>query len=284
MSNGIPAMWMRGGTSKGGYFLYQDLPEDKVERDALLLRIMGSPDLRQIDGMGGADALTSKVAIVRKSNRSGVDIDYLFLQVFVDKEIVTDSQNCGNILAGVAPFAIERDLVELEIELLIKAGFINIEISWSNNENWLNYVSNLRLKFPKLNLGSASIRNKKSIDDSIKIGCNYSMMKGWDRDLLNYSNSKNHLLIPGIKHLKDLKQAIDLNCKIIKIYPVKDNIELINISQYKNIDFIAAGGLSISDIPLYKSLGYKAIVIGDMGFKNNKIDPKIYEWLRRRSN
>ena len=180
--------------------------------------------------------------------------------------------------------SIERDLVEQEIELLIKAGFINIEISWSNNENWLNYVSNLRLKFPKLNLGSASIINKKSIDDSIKIGCNYSMMRGWDRDLLNYSNSKNHLLIPGIKHLKDLKQAIDLNCKIIKIYPVKDNFELINISQYENIDFIAAGGLSISDIPLYKSLGFKAIVIGDMGFKNNKIDPKIYEWLRRRSN
>jgi len=114
MSNGIPAMWMRGGTSKGGYFLYQDLPEDKVERDALLLRIMGSPDLRQIDGMGGADPLTSKVAIVRKSNRCGVDIDYLFLQVFVDKEIVTESQNCGNILAGVAPFAIERDLVEAD--------------------------------------------------------------------------------------------------------------------------------------------------------------------------
>ena len=110
------------------------------------------------------------------------------------------------------------------------------------------------------------------------------MMKSWNRDLLNYSNSKNHLLIPGIKYLKDLKQAIDLNCKIIKIYPVKDNIELINISQYKNIDFIAAGGLSISDIPLYKSLGYKSIVIGDMGFKNNKIDPNIYKWLRRRSN
>ena len=78
-------------------------------RDSLL-RIMGSPDLRQIDGMGGADPLTSKVAIVRKSNRSGVDIDYLFLQVFVEKKIVTESQNCGNILAGVAPFSIERDL------------------------------------------------------------------------------------------------------------------------------------------------------------------------------
>jgi len=180
--------------------------------------------------------------------------------------------------------ALDRDSVEKEIKLLINAGVINIEISWSDNENWLDYVANLRLKFPKLNLGSASVSNKKSIDDSIKIGLNYSMMKGWDRELLNYSNSKNHLLIPGIKNLKDLKQAIDLNCKIIKIYPVRDNIKLINISQYKNIDFIAAGGLSISDIPLYKSLGYKAIVIGDMGFKNNKIDPNIYEWLRTRSN
>ena len=179
---------------------------------------------------------------------------------------------------------IERDLVEQEIGLLIKAGFINIEISWSNNENWLNYVSNLRLKFPKLNLGSASIRNKKSIDESIKIGCNYSMMKGWDRDLLNYSNSKNHLLIPGIKCFKDLKEAMDLNCKIIKIYPVKSIINLINISQYKNVNFIAAGGLSISDIPLYKSLGYKAIVVGDKGFKNNEIDLKIYEWLKKTSN
>ena len=110
------------------------------------------------------------------------------------------------------------------------------------------------------------------------------MMKVWDKNLLNYSNAKNHLLIPGIKNLKDLKEAIDLNCKIIKIYPVKDRIEFVNTSLYKNINFIAAGGLSISDLPLYKSLGYKAIVIGDMGFKNNKIDPKIYEWLRRRSN
>ena len=125
--------------------------------------------------------------------------------------------------------------------------------------------------------------NKKSIDESIRIGLNYSMMKTWDKDLLNYSNSKNHLLIPGIKNLKDLKEAIDLNCKIIKIYPVKDKIELINISQYKNIDFIAAGGLSISDLPLYKKLGYKAIVIGDKGFKNKRIDRKIYEWLKQTS-
>ena len=174
----------------------------------------------------------------------------------------------------------DKELVEIQIEKLINEGFKNIEICWSNNENWLDYVSNLKLKFPKLNLGSASIINKKSIDDSIKIGLNYSMMKVWDKNLLNYSNSKNHLLIPGIKSLKDLKEAIDLNCKIIKIYPVNRNIEIINISQYKNIDFIAAGGLSISDISLYKSLGYKAIVVGDKGFKNNEIDPKIYEWIK----
>jgi 4-oxalomesaconate tautomerase len=106
-------MWMRGGTSKGGYFLAQDLPADTAARDAFLLRIMGSPDPRQIDGMGGADPLTSKVAVVRASERDGVDVDYLFLQVFVDKAVVSDAQNCGNILAGVGPFAIERGLVEV---------------------------------------------------------------------------------------------------------------------------------------------------------------------------
>lgn len=104
-------MWMRGGTSKGGFFLKEDLPADPAARDALLLRIMGSPDPRQIDGMGGADPLTSKVAVVSKSARPGVDVDYLFLQVFVDQPIVTDAQNCGNMLAAVAPFAIERGLV-----------------------------------------------------------------------------------------------------------------------------------------------------------------------------
>jgi 4-oxalomesaconate tautomerase len=107
-------MWMRGGTSKGGYFLAGDLPQDQAERDAFLLRVMGSPDPRQIDGMGGADPLTSKVAVVSRSAREGVDVDYLFLQVFVDQPIVSDAQNCGNILAGIGPFAIERGLVGAE--------------------------------------------------------------------------------------------------------------------------------------------------------------------------
>ncbi|MCW2931961.1 MAG: transrane protein [Actinomycetia bacterium] len=109
--NGIRCMVMRGGTSKGAYFLADDLPADPAERDDLLLRIMGSPDPRQIDGIGGAHPLTSKVAVLAPSALPGVDIDYLFLQVMVDQPIVTDKQNCGNILAGVGPFAVERGLV-----------------------------------------------------------------------------------------------------------------------------------------------------------------------------
>ena len=110
--DGVPVMWMRGGTSKGGYFQRGDLSTDIAERDSFLLRVMGSPDSRQIDGMGGADPLTSKVAVISKSSRAGIDVDYLFLQVFVDQALVSDQQNCGNILAGVGPFAIERGLIQ----------------------------------------------------------------------------------------------------------------------------------------------------------------------------
>jgi 4-oxalomesaconate tautomerase len=106
-------MIMRGGTSKGLYFLKDELPEDVAERDSLLLRIMGSPDARQIDGLGGAHSLTSKVAIVSPAERAG-DVDYLFLQLGVDKPTVSDRQGCGNLLAGVGPFAVERGLIRAE--------------------------------------------------------------------------------------------------------------------------------------------------------------------------
>ncbi len=117
MSKGIPCTWMRGGTSKGGFFLASNLPDNITERDALLLSIMGSPDERQIDGMGGADPLTSKVAIVSKSKRDGIDIDYLFLQVSVDESRVSDAQGCGNMLAGVGAFAIEQGLVKAQSDV-----------------------------------------------------------------------------------------------------------------------------------------------------------------------
>jgi 4-oxalomesaconate tautomerase len=106
-TRGVPCMVMRGGTSKGAYFRAEDLPADPAERDDLLLRIMGSPDPRQIDGIGGAHPLTSKVAVISP----GEEVDYLFLQVGVAEATVSDRQNCGNLLAGVGPFAVERGLV-----------------------------------------------------------------------------------------------------------------------------------------------------------------------------
>ncbi len=112
--DGIPCMLLRGGTSKGAYFLAADLPGEPEERDALLLRVMGSPDPRQIDGLGGAHPLTSKVAIVSTATDDAADIDYLFLQIGIDEPVVGDAQTCGNLLAGVGPFAIERGLVRAE--------------------------------------------------------------------------------------------------------------------------------------------------------------------------
>ena len=108
---GVRCMVMRGGTSKGAYFVADELPSDPDERDGLLARIMGSPDARQIDGIGGAHPLTSKVAVVSAAAGRDADVDYLFLQVGVDDGSVSDRQNCGNLLAGVGQFAVERGLV-----------------------------------------------------------------------------------------------------------------------------------------------------------------------------
>jgi 4-oxalomesaconate tautomerase len=112
MTEGLRCMLMRGGTSKGAYFLAEDLPADPAERDDALLRVMGTPDPRQIDGIGGAHPLTSKVAVVSRSQDSEADVDYLFLQLGVEEPTVSDRQNCGNLLAGIGPFAVERGLVE----------------------------------------------------------------------------------------------------------------------------------------------------------------------------
>jgi 4-oxalomesaconate tautomerase len=107
---------MRGGTSKGAYFLATDLPADPALRDRVLLAVMGSPDPRQVDGLGGSHPLTSKVAVVAPAKEPGADIDFLFAQVGVDKAMVDTTPNCGNILAGVGPFAIERGLIRARAE------------------------------------------------------------------------------------------------------------------------------------------------------------------------
>ena len=108
----IPCVLMRGGTSRGPYLLASDLPTDPRQRDAVLLRIMGSPHPLQVDGIGGANTLTSKVAIVSRSSEPGAEIDYLFAQVSVNEALVDTKPNCGNMLSGVGPFAIEAGLVQ----------------------------------------------------------------------------------------------------------------------------------------------------------------------------
>lgn len=116
MQTKIRCMQMRGGTSKAAYFLASDLPQNPALRDQVLLAVMGSPDARQIDGIGGGDSLTSKVAIVSQSSRADADVDYLFAQVNVEKAVVDYGQNCGNILSGVAPFAVERGLIAAQAD------------------------------------------------------------------------------------------------------------------------------------------------------------------------
>ncbi len=126
MSDGVRAMVMRGGSSKGLYFLADDLPADEAERDRLLMAVMGTPDPRQIDGMGGAHPLTSKVAVVSPCEHGVAEVDYLFLQIGVDEELVTDRQNCGNLLAGIGPFAVERGLVTAEgTEAAVRIHMLN---------------------------------------------------------------------------------------------------------------------------------------------------------------
>lgn len=127
MQTKIPCVLMRGGTSKGPYFLATDLPSDPALRDAVLLAVMGSPDIRQIDGVGGADPLTSKVAIVSApSTRPDCDVDYLFAQVVLDQAVVDISPNCGNMLAGVGPFAIEQGLFPVQgDETVVRIHMVN---------------------------------------------------------------------------------------------------------------------------------------------------------------
>lgn len=122
----VPCALIRGGTSRGAYFLADDLPDDPVERDALLVRIMGGPDALQVDGIGGGHPLTSKVAVIGPGSRGRADLDYLFLQVDPARQTVSDAQNCGNLLAGVGVFAIERGLVAAEHgETAVRVHMVN---------------------------------------------------------------------------------------------------------------------------------------------------------------
>ena len=129
MQTAIPCTVMRGGTSKGLYFRVEDLPADVATRDKVMLAAMGSPDIRQIDGMGGAHPLTSKIAIVAPPTHPDADVDYLFLQAVVDEPRIDTSQNCGNLLAGIGPFAIEHGMVTA------KDGVTDVRIHMLNTKS-----------------------------------------------------------------------------------------------------------------------------------------------------
>ena len=146
----IPCLLMRGGTSKGPFFNEADLPSDIATRDRVLLAAMGSPDKRQIDGLGGAHPLTSKVGIVRKSSVPGVDLDFLFAQLQPDKDTVDTTPNCGNMLAAVVPFALETGMVtpqgdQSTFRVLTLNTDMQCDISVDTSGGWVQYEGTARI-------------------------------------------------------------------------------------------------------------------------------------------
>jgi 4-oxalomesaconate tautomerase len=146
----VPCTLMRGGTSRGPFFLESDLPPDPALRDRVLLAAMGSPDRRQIDGLGGAHPLTSKVGIVRPSTTPGVDLDFLFAQLQPDTDTVDTSPNCGNMLAAVLPFALERGLLPIRLPvttarvLTLNTG-MQCEVTVQTPNGRLQYTGDARI-------------------------------------------------------------------------------------------------------------------------------------------
>ena len=143
-----------------------------------------------------------------------------------------------------------------DLNFIIEQGLVMLEIPWVDNKNWLDLMSDLRSKFPHLQIGSASLINKKSIDDSLKLDLNFSMMRFWNKDLYIYSKKNDYLLIPGMTSIKDFKEAISYNCSTIKIFPVAKKDILLNINEFNQVSFVGAGDIAIIDINKFKSLDY----------------------------
>ena len=166
-----------------------------------------------------------------------------------------------------------------DLTLVVDKGLLFLEIPWVDNINWFDLMSDLKSKFPHLQIGSASLINKKSIDDSLKLDLNFSMMRFWDKDLYIYSKKNNYLLIPGMTSIKDFKEAISYNCCIIKIFPVAKKDILLDINKFKQISFIGAGDIALNNINKFKSLGFRGVVVGSKGYDGEKFDPEIFKIL-----
>ncbi len=187
------------------------------------------------------------------------------------------------LLARPKHIVYESDLAKKkffqDLNLIVDKGLLILEIPWVDNINWLDLMSDLKSKFPQLQIGSASLINKKSIDDSLKLDLNFSMMRFWDKDLYIYSKKNNYLLIPGMTSIKDFKEAISYNCCIIKIFPVAKKDILIDINKFNQISFVGAGDIALNDINKFKSLGFRGVVVGSKGYDGDKFDPEIFKIL-----
>ena len=166
-----------------------------------------------------------------------------------------------------------------DLTLIVDRGLLFLEIPWVDNINWFDLMSDIKSKFPHLQIGSASLINKKSIDDSLKLDLNFSMMRFWDKHLYIYSKKNNYLLIPGMTSTKDFKEAISYNCCIIKIFPVAKKDILLDINKFKQISFIGAGDIALNNINKFKSLGFRGVVVGSKGYDGEKFDPEIFKLL-----
>ena len=166
-----------------------------------------------------------------------------------------------------------------DLTLIVDKGLLFLEIPWVDNINWFDLMSDIKSKFPHLQIGSASLINKKSIDDSLKLDLNFSMMRFWDKNLYIYSKKNNYLLIPGMTSIKDFKEAISYNCCIIKIFPVAKKDILLDINKFKQISFVGAGDIALNDINKFKSLGFRGVVVGSKGYDGEKFDPEIFKIL-----
>ena len=192
MQTAIPATVMRGGTSKGLYFCAEDLPADVAVRDAVLLAAMGSPDPRQIDGMGGAHPLTSKIAVVGPSSHPDADVDYLFLQCVVNEARIDAGQNCGNLLAGVGPFALEEGLVPAQ------HGVTSVRINMLNTDSLA--VAHIQTPGGRVRYdGEARIDGVPGTAAPIPI------------DFLDVAGSSCGALLPT-GHVRDLVEGIEVTC------------------------------------------------------------------------
>ena len=198
---------------------------------------------------------------------------FLNVQSFIllarPKHIVYESEQAKN------------DFIE-DLSLIVDKGLLILEIPWVDNINWFDLMSDLKSKFPHLQIGSASLINKKSIDDSLKLDLNFSMMRFWNKDLYIYSKKNDYLLIPGMRSIKDFKEAIASNCCTIKIFPVSQKDNLLDINKFNQISFVGAGDIALNDINKFKSLGYRGVVVGSKGYDGEKFDPEIFKILNSR--